>query len=83
MKKSTVRLVDSIAIERKGDYLTLTYHGSGFLQYMVRILTGTLLEVGSGKRTAQSIPELIEAKKRSLAGPTAPAKGLCLLKVDY
>ena len=83
MKKSTVRLVDSIAIERKGDYLTLTYHGSGFLQYMVRILTGTLLEVGSGKRTAQSIPELIEAKNRSQAGPTAPAKGLCLLKVDY
>lgn len=83
MKKSTVRMVDRIAIEKKGDYLTLTYHGSGFLQYMVRILTGTLLEVGSGKRDAESIPELIEAKNRSLAGPTAPAKGLCLLKVDY
>lgn len=83
MKKSTVRLVDKIDIVQKGDYLTLTYHGSGFLQYMVRILTGTLLEVGSGKRAAADIPALIEAKNRSLAGPTAPAKGLCLLKVDY
>lgn len=83
MKKSTVRKVDSIDIVRDGDYLTLTYHGSGFLQYMVRILTGTLLEVGFGKREADSIPALIEAKDRKLAGFTAPAKGLCLLKVDY
>ncbi|MBR4605525.1 MAG: tRNA pseudouridine(38-40) synthase TruA [Lachnospiraceae bacterium] len=83
MKKSTVRMVDRIDIEKSGDYLRLTYHGSGFLQYMVRILTGTLLEVGFGQRSPQSIPELIEAKNRSLAGPTAPAKGLCLLKVDY
>lgn len=83
MKKSTVRMVDRIDIERSGDYLRLTYHGSGFLQYMVRILTGTLLEVGFGKRDPKSIPDLIEAKNRSLAGPTAPAKGLCLLKVDY
>ncbi|MBO5987009.1 MAG: tRNA pseudouridine(38-40) synthase TruA [Lachnospiraceae bacterium] len=83
MKKSTVRMVDRIDIDLDGDYLRLTYHGSGFLQYMVRILTGTLLEVGFGQRDPESIPELIEAKNRSLAGPTAPAKGLCLLKVDY
>lgn len=83
MKKSTVRMVDRIDIERQGDRLTFTYHGSGFLQYMVRILTGTLLEVGFGKRDADSIPELIEAKDRTQAGFTAPAKGLCLLKVDY
>ncbi len=83
MKKSTVRKVDKIEILQKGDYLTLEYHGSGFLQYMVRILTGTLLEVGFGKRTPESIPDLIEAKDRSLAGPTAPAKGLCMIKVDY
>ena len=48
MKKSTVRMVDRIDVVREGDYLRLTYHGSGFLQYMVRILTGTLLEVGFG-----------------------------------
>jgi tRNA pseudouridine38-40 synthase len=83
MKKSTVRNVDMIDIQQKGDYLTFTYHGTGFLQYMVRILTGTLLEVGFGKRTPESIQELLEAKKRSLAGATAPAQGLCMMKVDY
>ena len=83
MKKSTVRKVDQIDIRRKGPYLTFTYHGTGFLQHMVRILTGTLLEVGYGKRTPESMEELLEAKKRALAGFTAPAKGLCLIKVDY
>ena len=83
MKKSTVRLVDKIDIERNGNYITFTYHGTGFLQHMVRILTGTLLEVGFGKRSVESIPELIEMKKRSEAGPTAPAQGLCMIKVDY
>lgn len=83
MKKSTVRKVDRIDIDVKGSYLNFTYHGTGFLQHMVRILTGTLLEVGFGTRTPESIPELFELKKRSYAGFTAPAKGLCLLKVDY
>lgn len=83
MKKSTVRRVDSIDIENNGDYITFTYHGSGFLQHMVRILTGTLLEVGEGKRDASSIPSLIEAKERAKAGATAPASGLRLIKVDY
>ncbi|MDO4475425.1 MAG: tRNA pseudouridine(38-40) synthase TruA [Lachnospiraceae bacterium] len=83
MKKSTVRIVDSIEIVQKGGYLTLTYHGTGFLQYMVRILTGTLIEVGLGKRDPDSIPALLEARDRRLAGPTAPAQGLCLLQVDY
>lgn len=83
MKKSTVRRVDSIEIEQRGSRITFTYHGSGFLQYMVRILTGTLLEVGEGKRTPESILKLLEAKDRVQAGPTAPPKGLCLLKVDY
>ncbi len=83
MKKSTVRRVDLIEITADDPYLTFTYHGNGFLQYMVRILTGTLLEVGYGKRTPQSMKELLEAKERDLAGFTAPAKGLCLMKVDY
>ena len=61
----------------------MTFHGSGFLQYMVRILSGTLLEVGFGKREADSMQELLEAKNRSLAGATAPAKGLSLLKAHY
>ncbi|MBR1758712.1 MAG: tRNA pseudouridine(38-40) synthase TruA [Lachnospiraceae bacterium] len=83
MKKSTVRTVDSIVIEKKGDFITFTYHGDGFLQYMVRILTGTLIEVGQGKREPENMKELLEKKDRSLAGFTAPAKGLTLLKVDY
>lgn len=83
MKKSTVRKVDRIDIVQKGDYLTFTYHGTGFLQHMVRILTGTLLEVGYGRRNPESMAELIEARSRSLAGATAPAQGLCMMKVDY
>lgn len=83
MKKSTVRRVDSIDIKVDGDYLTFTYHGSGFLQHMVRIMTGTLLEVGEGKREASSMRELIDAKERAKAGACAPAHGLCLIKVDY
>ena len=83
MKKSTVRIVDKIDIVSDGDYIRMYFHGTGFLQHMVRILTGTLLEVGFGKREADSIPELILAKNRSLAGFTAPAQGLCLMEVDY
>lgn len=83
MKKSTVRRIMEIDIVQKGPYLNMTFHGTGFLQYMVRILTGTLLEVGFGKRTPESMTALLEAKSRPLAGFTAPAKGLCMMKVDY
>lgn len=83
MKKSTVRNVDSISIEKKGDYIFFTYHGSGFLQHMVRILTGTLLEVGAGKRSPENMLELLEIKDRKLAGETAPSQGLTLVLVDY
>lgn len=83
MKKSTVRIVDSIEIDLSGNYLNMTFHGTGFLQHMVRILTGTLLEVGVGLRDPQSIPDLIEAKDRKLSGFTAPAQGLCMMKADY
>ena len=83
MKKSTVRTVDKIEIVQKGSYLTLTFHGTGFLQYMVRIITGTLIEVGTGRREPESMTALLEAKDRSLAGPTAPAEGLCMLQADY
>ena len=83
MKKSTVRKVDRIDISKKGAYIYFTYHGTGFLQYMVRILTGTLLEVGFGKRTPESMKELLLAKDRKMAGATAPAQGLTMIKVDY
>lgn len=83
MKKSTIRIVDEIKIVQKGSYVNMTFHGTGFLQYMVRIMTGTLLEVGYGRRSPESMVELLEAKNRSLAGFTAPPQGLCLMKVDY
>ena len=83
MKKSTVRTVDSIEIVRRKDYLYFNYHGNGFLQNMVRILTGTLIEVGAGKRTPESVKEVLDGMDRKAAGPTAPAQGLCLMSVDY
>lgn len=83
MKKSTVRVVDEIRIETSGNYIRLYFHGNGFLQNMVRIMTGTLLEVGYGKRTPEDITLILDAKDRRRAGFTAPASGLCLMKVDY
>ena len=83
MRKSTVRLVDSITVERRKDRVVFTLHGTGFLQNMVRILTGTLVDVGYGNMSAEHIPEIIAGMDRQLAGPTAPPHGLCLMKVEY
>jgi tRNA pseudouridine38-40 synthase len=83
MKKSTIRVVDVIRIEQSGNYIRFYFHGNGFLQNMVRIMTGTLLEVGFGKREPEDMARIIEAKDRKAAGYTAPAQGLCLMKVDY
>ena len=83
MKKSTVRIVEKIDITRKGSFLYFDYYGTGFLQYMIRIMTGTLLEVGQGKRMPEQMAEILEQKNRRLAGPTAPAGGLCLMRVEY
>ena len=83
MKKSTVRLVDTIRVERRRDRVIFTFHGTGFLQNMVRILVGTLLEVGRGRWEPEDVLEILEACDRKLAGPTAPPEGLCLMKVDY
>ena len=82
-KKSTVRRIDSIAIETDGELLNFTFTGNGFLHHMIRILMGTLLEVGSGKRAADSIPGLIASGRRRQAGGLAPAKGLTLIEIYY
>lgn len=82
-KKSTVRRIDRITIDRQDGLLTFTFEGNGFLHHMVRIIMGTLLEVGTGKRRPESIPEILEAKSRDAAGYLAPAKGLMLMKVYY
>ena len=83
MKKSTVRLVDSIFIQRRQNRIIFTFHGTGFLQNMVRILVGTLLEVGRGYWEPEKMKEILDARDRRQAGPTAPPEGLCLIKVDY
>jgi len=82
MKKSTVRFIRSLTVERVGEEIRVTVTGNGFLQNMVRIMVGTLLEVGRGERDADSIPALFGGK-RSEAGFLAPAQGLCLQEVDY
>ncbi len=82
MKKSTVRYIRSIEIERVGAEVRLRFTGNGFLHNMVRILVGTLVEVGRGERAADSIPELF-GNQRAEAGFLAPAKGLCLEEVMY
>lgn len=83
MKKNTVRRIYDIRIKEREGEVCILYHGNGFLQHMIRILTGTLLEVGEGKRTPESVKEILEAKDREKAGFTAPAKGLILLGVEY
>lgn len=83
MKKSTVRRVDSIEIVQKKDLLYLNFHGNGFLQNMVRIMTGTLLEAGFHRMSIDQVREALKTKDRQKAGPTAPAQGLSLIKVDY
>ncbi len=82
MKKSTVRCVQEISVQRCGEEIQLTFRGNGFLHNMVRILVGTLVEVGRGERSACSVAELFGAK-REQAGFLAPATGLCLMEVIY
>lgn len=80
-KKSTVRTVDGIRVERDGDVIDLTFHGNGFLYNMVRILTGTILEAGLGRLDPADIPDIFAGVRP--AGYTAPARGLTLMSVDY
>ncbi|WP_059174151.1 tRNA pseudouridine(38-40) synthase TruA [Bacillus sp. FJAT-27445] len=78
-----VRTINEISFKKEDDCLVLVFKGNGFLYNMVRILTGTLIEVGSGAREPEGIPGLIEARDRTLSGKTAPANGLYLWKVLY
>ena len=82
MKKSTVRRIDSIDIQQVGEEVQIFFTGNGFLHNMVRILVGTLIEVGRGTRKQDTIPALFGAK-RADAGFLAPAQGLCLMEVEY
>lgn len=83
MKKSAVRSVYAIDFQITEKEIDLIYRGNGFLQNMVRIMTGTLLEVGMGKKKPEDVPMILAEKNREAAGFTAPAQGLVLLEVKY
>lgn len=82
-KKSTVRRLDKVEIRETEDSIFLRFEGNGFLYNMVRIMTGTLVEIGTGKREPETIRDILQQKERSLAGEKAPAQGLTLLTVRY
>ena len=82
-KKSTVRTVKTIEINQSGHELDFTLTGDGFLHHMVRIIVGTLLEIGRGDRSPNCIDDVFSGRVRAEAGFTVPAKGLCLMEVYY
>ena len=82
-KKSSIRTITKLEIQEIGQEIRFIYEGDGFLFHMVRILTGTLLEIGTGELDLAELPGILESKKRENAGRTAPAIGLLLDEVFY
>ena len=81
--EETVRTIYSLSIDKKDDMITLRISGSGFLYNMVRIIAGTLIKVGIGVYPPEHVEEILDARDRRAAGPTAPAKGLTLVSMEY
>ena len=81
--KETVRTVHSLEIEKEGDIITVRISGNGFLYNMVRIIVGTLINVGRGACPPEKVKEILEARDRRKAAATAPAKGLVLKHIRY
>ncbi|MBJ6801762.1 tRNA pseudouridine(38-40) synthase TruA [Geomonas propionica] len=81
--KTTVRRIFSMELVQEGRLLHLDINGSGFLKNMVRIITGTLIEVGHGKMSAADVARLLKGGDRQHAGMTVPPQGLCLMQVFY
>lgn len=82
-QRDKVRRIDRVEFRQDGSRLHIEFEGNGFLQYMVRILVGTLVKVGRGQERPDRIPLILEARDRRLAGETAPPHGLCLWNVEY
>ena len=80
---SHVRTIYELSVVREGNEVVITVTGNGFLYNMVRIIAGTLIEVGQGKRKPESVKDILNAKDRAAAGQTAPACGLCLVKYVF
>ena len=81
--KSTVRTIYSCTAQKENDIITIRVTGNGFLYNMVRIIAGTLIEVGAGKRRPVEIKDILAAENRDAAGPTAPAQGLTMMGIEY
>jgi len=81
--KHAIRRIKGLEVFQKGERVFLDVHGHGFLRHMVRIVAGTLFEVGVGKQTEDWVNDVLEARDRTQAGRTAPARGLCLMEVVY
>ena len=81
--KSTVRTIYSCTAQKENDIITIRVTGNGFLYNMVRIIAGTLIEVGAGKRWPEEIKDILAAENRDAAGPTAPAQGLTMMGIEY
>jgi len=81
--KTTIRYIDSVVISRENDIITIDVTGEGFLKNMVRIMAGTLVDVGRGRFAPEHIDWLLKNPDRKKAGVTAPACGLCLIEVRY
>lgn len=81
--ETTIRTIYSLDVEKRDSIITIRVKGNGFLYNMVRIIAGTLIKVGAGEILPEEIPAILEAKDRSAAGPTAPAKGLTMIGLEY
>ncbi len=81
--RTTVRTVTGIGVRREGEEIVIQVRGKGFLYNMVRIIAGTLIEIGNGQYPPEKMREILRACNRKAAGPTAPACGLTLIKIDY
>ena len=81
--KTTVRTIKEVSVSRKDDLITIKIRGNGFLYNMVRIIAGSLMEIGGGMYPPEHMKEILEARDRQAAGPTAPAKGLTLAEIRY
>ncbi len=80
---TTVRTVYALTVEKEGELITIRVSGSGFLYNMVRIIAGTLIQVGSGAKEPKEVEEMLTARDRSAAGPTAPAHGLTMIGIKF
>ena len=81
--ETTVRRIYALTVDKKEDIITIRITGNGFLYNMVRIIAGTLIRVGTREYKPEQIPEILAAKNREMAGPTAPAHGLTMIGIEY